>query len=65
METIDIWMITAGVIYLFGIALHYLHVVTIFHLLDKSEDMDQTRAAMVSAVWPVTVVQILLGYYDD
>lgn len=65
METIDIWMITAGVIYLFGIALHYLHVVTIFHLLDKSEDMDQTRAAMVSAVWPVTVVQILTGYYDD
>lgn len=65
METIDIWMITAGVIYLFGIALHYLHVVTIFHLLDKSEDMDQTRAAMVSAIWPVTVVQILLGYYDD
>jgi hypothetical protein len=65
METIDIWMITAGVIYLFGIALHYLHVVTIFHLLDKSEEMDQTRAAMVSAIWPVTVVQILLGYYDD
>ncbi len=65
METTDIWMITAGVIYLFGIALHYLHVVTIFHLLDKSEEMDQTRAAMVSAVWPVTVVQILLGYYDD
>ena len=65
METIDIWMITAGVIYLFGIALHYLHVVTIFHLLDKSEDMDQSRAAMVAAVWPVTVVQILLGYYDD
>lgn len=64
METIDIWMITAGVIYLFGIALHYLHVVTIFHLLDRSEEMDQTRAAMVSAVWPVTVVQILLGYYD-
>ncbi len=65
METIDIWMITAGVIYLFGIALHYLHVVTIFHLLDKHDEMDQTRAAMVSAVWPVTVVQILLGYYDD
>lgn len=65
METIDIWMITAGVIYLFGIALHYLHVVTIFHLLDKHDEMDQTRAAMVSAIWPVTVVQILLGYYDD
>lgn len=65
METIDIWMITAGVIYLLGAALHYLHVVTIFHLLDKHDEMDQTRAAMVSAVWPVTVVQILTGYYDD
>ena len=65
METTDIWMITAGVIYLFGAALHYLHVVTIFHLLDKHDEMDQTRAAMVSARWPVTVVQILTGFYDD
>ena len=65
METTDIWMITAGVIYLFGAALHYLHVVTIFHLLDKHGEMDQTRAAMVSAIWPVTVVQILTGFYDD
>jgi len=61
----DIWIITAGVIYLFGAALHYLHVVTIFHLLDKHDEMDQTRAAMVSAIWPVTVVQILIGHYDD
>ena len=65
METTDIWMITAGVIYLFGAALHYLHVVTIFHLLDKHDEMDQTRATMVSAIWPVTVVQLLIGHYDD
>lgn len=65
METTDLWMITAGVIYLFGAALHYLHIVTIFHLLDKHDEMDKNRATLLSAVWPVTVVQLLLGYYDD
>tara|TARA_R100001460_G_scaffold47467_1_gene85235 strand:+ start:7819 stop:8016 length:198 start_codon:yes stop_codon:yes gene_type:complete len=65
METIDIWMMVSGIIYLFGSVLHYLHIVTIFHLLDRHEEMDHTKAAMLSAIWPVTVVQILLGYYDD
>tara|TARA_R110002096_G_scaffold333649_1_gene527603 strand:- start:1090 stop:1311 length:222 start_codon:yes stop_codon:yes gene_type:complete len=48
----------AGGIYFLGIYFHYIHVLTIFHLMDR-DDVNIRRVIMHSLVWPWTVVMML------
>jgi len=49
----------AAASYFFGIYLHYLHVKTIFHLLDRWEELDKRRAMLKSLIWPTTVLYMM------
>jgi hypothetical protein len=52
------------VIYFLGIYLHYLHVMTIFHLLDRFEEMNKNKAILLSIFWPYhTVATIFEGLF--
>jgi hypothetical protein len=57
------------VIYFLGIYLHYLHVMTIFHLLDRFEEMNKNKAILLSIFWPyqvvVTVLEGLFGFDEE
>jgi hypothetical protein len=59
----------AATLYLLGIYLHYIHVKTIFHLLDKLDEVNKTKALFHSTVWPITVLtflwQDIMGVEDD
>jgi len=63
MDYFSLWPTLCGVIYAFGVALHYLHVGAVFHLLDKYDQMDKRRQLFWSLLWPITVIQI--GFSKD
>jgi uncharacterized membrane protein (DUF485 family) len=52
----------AATLYFLGVYFHYVHLQTIFDLLDRTEDLDKGRAKLRSLFWPWTVVCIL--WYD-
>ena len=56
---IDPMAATAAVIYFLGIYFHYVHVKTVFHLLDRYEELNSNRALFHSLVWPSTVLSML------
>lgn len=62
MPYIDPIATVTGVLYFFGIILHYVHVCTIFHLLDRRDEQNMKRTLLLSLVWPVTSVQIIWEY---
>lgn len=49
----------AALSYFMGIYLHYLHVRTIFHLLDRFEELNKTKAMFQSITWPITVLVMM------
>ena len=49
--------VAAG-LYSLGIYFHYVHVLTIFHLMDR-DDANPKRIMMHSLVWPWTVVMMM------
>ena len=59
----------AGILYCLGIYLHFIHVHTVFYLLERDNDMDRNRTLFHSLVWPWTVVQFIwfdiVGEEDD
>jgi len=67
--TFDYMATAAGVLYCLGIYLHYIHVSTIFHMLDRKDDMNVNRAIAHSTLWPLTVIQFMwhdiFGTDDD
>jgi hypothetical protein len=67
--TFDYMATAAGVLYCLGIYLHYIHVATIFHLLEREGEMNVNRARMHSLLWPWTVIQCIwhdiFGAPDD
>lgn len=54
--TFDFMATLAAVIYCLGIYLHYIHIHTVFYLLERRDDMDIKRTILHSIVWPHTVV---------
>lgn len=65
----DYMATTAAVIYCLGIYLHYIHIHTIFYLLERQDEMNTNRTIMHSIVWPWTVVMFIwvdiFGEPDD
>ena len=57
--TFDYMATTAGVLYGLGIYLHYIHVSTIFHLLERQAEMNTNRAIAHSTLWPWTVIKFI------
>ena len=68
MPSIDMSYVAAGT-YFFGIYFHYIHVKTIFHLLDRYEEINKTKALFHSIIWPRTVLfmmwEELLGIHEE
>tara|TARA_R110001632_G_scaffold15765_1_gene51764 strand:+ start:184 stop:405 length:222 start_codon:yes stop_codon:yes gene_type:complete len=58
----------AGGIYFLGIYFHYIHVLTVLHLMEV-ENYNTNRILLHSIVWPWTVVMMLseelFGNDDD
>ena len=55
----------AAVIYTMGIYLHYVHVKTIFYLLEREDEMNDTRTMMRSSIWPWTVLMFIVSDLTD
>lgn len=59
----------AAVIYCLGIYLHYIHIHTVFTLLERLDEMNNNLTIMHSLVWPWTVVMFIrddiIGADDD
>lgn len=55
----DYMATTAGVLYGLGIYLHFVHVHTVFHLLERTGEMDRNKTIFHSLVWPWTVLQFI------
>lgn len=68
MPSIDMSYV-AATLYFLGIYFHYVHVQTIFFLLERGDDMNKTSTMFRSLVWPMTVVTILwhdiLGHEEE
>lgn len=62
MQYIDPMAVASAVIYFLGIYLHYIHVSTIFHLLDRKDEMSTNKAILQSLIWPWIVITFM--YYD-
>ena len=60
---------SAAVLYFLGAYLHYIHVATIFHLLERQDEMNPSHARMHSILWPLTVIKFIwtdiFGSDDD
>jgi len=67
--TFDYMATSAAVLYFLGAYMHYIHVATIFHLLEREGEMNANRARMHSLLWPWTVIQFIwtdiFGAPDD
>ena len=68
--SVSIWPSVAAILYFLGVYLHWLHIQTIFHLLDRWEDMSVTKGIINSILWPITLVFSIitvtfLGDSDD
>lgn len=65
----DYMATAAAVLYFLGAYLHYIHIATIFHLLEREEELNPNRARMHSTIWPWTVVKFIwhdiFGADDD
>lgn len=65
----DYMATAAAVLYFLGAYLHYIHIATIFHLLEREDEMNPNRARMHSLVWPWTVIKFIwhdiFGADDD
>lgn len=61
------WMaFIAATIYFLGIYLHYIHILTIFHLLERYDELNFRRTIVHSLVWPWTVLMFLwAGLFGD
>lgn len=55
-----LWPSVAAFLYACGAYLHYIHVQTVFHLLDRVDEMNTSKAVMNSIVWPVTVIEFVI-----
>lgn len=62
MPYIDPLATVTAVIYFLGIILHYLHVCTIFHLLERRDEQNMRKTLLLSIIWPVTSVSIIWDY---
>jgi len=62
MPYIDPLATVTGVIYFFGIILHYTHICTIFHLLDRREEQNMKRTLLLSIIWPKTAIEIIWAF---
>lgn len=62
MQYIDPMAVASAVIYFLGIYLHYIHVSTIFHLLERHDEMNTNKAILQSMIWPWVVLTFM--YYD-
>ena len=58
-DPLETMRIIAALSYFMGIYLHYLHVRTIFHLLDRFEELNKTKAMFQSITWPITVLVMM------
>ena len=58
MPSIDMSYV-AATLYFLGIYFHYIHVETIFSLLDRDDDMNKRSTLLRSLFWPWTVVTII------
>lgn len=56
---IDPMAIAAAVFYFLGIYFHNIHIKTVFHLLDRYEELNANRALFSSLFWPTTVLSML------
>lgn len=64
------WMASiTAVIYFLGIYLHYVHVLTIFYLSNRYEEINHTKSIVMSVFWPyhtvVTALEALFMPDDD
>lgn len=55
----------ASLIYTMGIYLHYVHIQTIFYLLERQDEMNTKRTLLNSLIWPWTVVMLFLADITD
>lgn len=55
-----LWPRVAAFLYVCGAYLHYIHVLSVFHLLDKEDEIDRTKAVTNSLVWPVTALEFMI-----
>ena len=61
---LDYMAIATAILYWMGVYLHYIHFSTVFHLLDRLDEMDVGRTIILSIFWPWTVIQLLfLGLF--
>lgn len=58
-DSLETMTTIAALSYFLGIYLHYLHVKTIFHLLDRYEEINKTKAIFHSLTWPITVLVMM------
>ena len=49
----------AAALYFLGVYFHYVHVKTIFHLLDRYEDLNKTKAIFHIITWTITVLVLM------
>ena len=56
---IDPMAALAALFYFLGIYFHHIHIKTIFHLLDRYEELDSNRSLFNSIFWPTTVLSML------
>ena len=59
MLSFDPLVVIAATSYFLGIYLHYIHIFTIFHLVDKYEELVFWKVVLHSLIWPVTVFHFL------
>lgn len=55
----DYMATAAAVIYCLGIYLHYIHIHTIFYLLERRDEMNINRTILHSIFWPWTVIMFI------
>lgn len=66
MLSFDPMVVIAATSYFFGIYLHYIHIFTIFHLVDKYEELVFWKVVLHSLIWPVTVLHFwYVSVFDD
>jgi len=55
----DYMATTAAVLYFLAIYLHYIHISTVFYLLERQDEMSIKRALIHSIFWPWTVIMFI------